>query len=104
MNTKISSVIDEQKLNVYQEQQLKGAAELNIAKQKLAKVTQTLTDSERQLAEVSINGFEMQQREVEKLAQKATILKENLDGIKSTIKDGAIDLSSKKFSNIQKQN
>lgn len=102
MNTKISSVIDEQKLNVYQEQQLKGAAELNIAKQKLAKVTQTLTDSERQLAEVSINGFEMQQREVEKLAQKATILKENLDGIKSTIKDGAIDLSSKKFSNIQK--
>lgn len=102
MNTKISSVIDEQKLNVYQEQQLKGAAELNIAKQKLAKVTQTLTDSERQLAEVSINGFEMQQREVEKLAQKATILKENLDGIKSTITDGAIDLSSKKFSNIQK--
>lgn len=102
MNTKISSVIDEQKLNVYQEQQLKGAAELNIAKQKLAKVTQTLTDSERQLAEISINGFEMQQREVEKLAQKATILKENLDGIKSTIKDGAIDLSSKKFSNIQK--
>lgn len=102
MNTKISSVIDEQQLNIYQGQQLKGAAELNIAKQKLAKVTQTLTDSERQLAEVSINGFEMQQREVEKLAQKATILKENLDGIKSTIKDGAIDLSSKKFSNIQK--
>lgn len=102
MNTKISSVIDEQQLNIYQGQQLKGAAELNIAKQKLAKVTQTLTDSERQLAEVSINGFEMQQREVEKLAQKATILKENLDGIKSTIKDGAIDLSNKKFSNIQK--
>lgn len=102
MNTKISSVIDEQNLNVYQEQQLKGAAELNIAKQKLAKVTQTLTDSERQLAEVSINGFEMQQREVEKLAQKATTLKENLEGIKSTIKDGAIDLSNKKFSNIQK--
>lgn len=102
MNTKISSVIDEQKLNVYQEQQLKGAAELNIAKQKLAKVTQTLTDSERQLAEVSINGFEMQQREVEKLAQKATTLKENLEGIKSTIKDGAIDLSNKKFSNIQR--
>lgn len=102
MNTKISSVINEQQLNVYQEQQLKGAAELNIAKQKLAKVTQTLTDSERQLAEVSINGFEMQQREVEKLAQKATSLKENLEGIKSTIKDGAIDLSSKKFNNIQK--
>lgn len=104
MNTKISSVINEQQLNVYQEQQLKGAAELNIAKQKLAKVTQTLTDSERQLAEISINGFEMQQREVEKLAQKATSLKENLEGIKSTIKDGAIDLSSKKFNNIQKQN
>lgn len=102
MNTKISSVINEQKLNVYQEQQLKGAAELNIAKQKLAKVTQTLTDSERQLAEVSINGFEMQQREAEKLAQKATTLKENLEGIKSTIKDGAIDLSNKKFSNIQR--
>lgn len=102
MNTKISSVIDEQKLNVYQEQQLKGATELNIAKQKLAKVTQTLTDSERQLAEVSINGFEMQQREVEKLAQKATTLKENLEGIKSTIKDGAVDLSNKKFSDIQK--
>lgn len=102
MNTKISSVIDEQKLNVYQEQQLKGATELNIVKQKLAKVTQTLTDSERQLAEVSINGFEMQQREVEKLAQKATTLKENLEGIKSTIKDGAVDLSNKKFSDIQK--
>lgn len=102
MNTKISSVIDEQKLNIYQEQQLKGATELNIAKQKLAKVTQTLTDSERQLAEVSINGFEMQQREVEKLAQKATTLKENLEGIKSTIKDGAVDLSNKKFSDIQK--
>lgn len=102
MNTKISSVIDEQKLNVYQEQQLKGATELNIAKQKLVKVTQTLTDSERQLAEVSINGFEMQQREVEKLAQKATTLKENLEGIKSTIKDGAVDLSNKKFSDIQK--
>ena len=102
MNTKISSVIDEQQLNIYQEQQLKGAAELNIAKQKLAKVTQTLTDSERQLAEVSINGFEMQQREVEKLAQKATSLKENLEGIKSTIKDGAVDLSDKKFNTIRR--
>lgn len=100
MNANIKSVSNTQNLDAYQQAQLQGAMQLNIAKQKLAKVNHTLTDSERQLAEVTIQGFEMSQKEVEKMAQKATSLKEELNGIKSTINDGALDLSDKKFNRV----
>lgn len=76
--------------NPVQIQELKNVAQLNIAKQKLADQNDRLSDSERRLAEITIQGFEMQQQEILDTIKNIQSYQNEIKELQDAIQDGGI--------------
>lgn len=76
--------------NPVQIQELKNVAQLNIAKQKLADQNDRLSDSERRLAEITIQGFEMQQQEILNTIKDIQSYQNEIKELQDAIQDGGI--------------
>lgn len=77
-NRKITSKTGEQEMayNIAQQQELKNAAGLIEARNKLAIASQNMTQQEKAMADFALQGIQVQQQEAQALADKLQILQE----------------------------
>ena len=101
MNEQINIVSNKYNLSDYDKQSLQNVSQLNIMKQKLADQTDRLSDSERRLAEITIQGFEMSQQEILKTTKQLSEYKTQVQELQEAIPDGGIDYSNKRSSYIK---
>lgn len=100
-NEQINTVSNKYNLSDYDKQSLQNVAQLNIMKQRLADQTDRLSDSERRLAEITIQGFEMSQQEILKTTKQLSEYKTQVQELKDAIPDGGINYSNKRSNRIK---
>ncbi len=101
MNEQINVVSNKYNLSDYDKQSLQNVSQLNIMKQRLADQTDRLSDSERRLAEITIQGFEMSQQEILKTTKQLSEYKTQVQELQDAIPDGGIDYSNKRSNRIK---
>ena len=101
MNEQINTASKQYNLSDYDKQSLQNVSQLNIMKQRLADQTDRLSDSERRLAEITIQGFEMSQQEILKTTKQLGEYKTQVQELKDAIPDGGIDYSNKRSNRIK---
>lgn len=101
INEQINTVSKEYNLSDYDKQSLQNVSQLNVMKQQLADQTDRLSDSERRLAEITIQGFEMSQQEILKTTKQLSEYKTQVQELQEAIPDGGIDYSNKRFNRIK---
>ena len=101
INEQINTVSNKYNLSDYDKQSLQNVAQLNIMKQRLADQTDRLSDSERRLAEITIQGFEMSQQEILKTTKQLSEYKAQVQELKDAIPDGGINYSNKRSNRIK---
>ena len=101
INEQINTVSNKYNLSDYDKQSLQNIAQLNIMKQRLADQTDRLSDSERRLAEITIQGFEMSQQEILKTTKQLSEYKTQVQELKDAIPDGGINYSNKRSNRIK---
>lgn len=101
INEQINTVSNKYNLSDYDKQSLQNVAQLNIMKQRLADQTDRLSDSERRLAEITIQGFEMSQQEILKTTKQLSEYKTQVQELKDAIPDGGINYSNKRSNRIK---
>lgn len=100
-NEQINTVSNKYNLSDYDKQSLQNVSQLNIMKQRLADQTDRLSDSERRLAEITIQGFEMSQQEILKTTKQLSEYKTQVQELKDAIPDGGINYSNKRSNRIK---
>lgn len=101
MNEQINTASKQYNLSDYDKQSLQNVSQLNIMKQRLADQTDRLSDSERRLAEITIQGFEMSQQEILKTTKQLGEYKTQVQELKDAIPDGGIDYLNKRSNRIK---
>lgn len=101
INEQINTVSKKYNLSDYDKQSLQNVSQLNVMKQRLADQTDRLSDSERRLAEITIQGFEMSQQEILKTTKQLSEYKTQVQELKDAIPDGGIDYSNKRSNRIK---
>ena len=105
VNDQIDTTAKKYNLSDYDKQALQNVSQLNIMKQKLADQTDHLSDSERRLAEITIQGFEMSQQEILKATKQLGDYRTQVQELQEAIPDGGIDYTdvrSKRIKSLQR--